>query len=246
MESSVLLSEPVAAHAALMRLWPTIKGELVAGNRHELEVMPYEEHLRRVEQDKKWDAEPDDDQRIRKCTKCGRIKQITEFHKDSAKLDGYRPDCKACNTSRVIAYYPKNRQKIIARVKQWKIANPEREEKYRSGEKFKLRKRAADAAWRKNNKELMRLHSSARRARERRATGKPSRNIVSKLLLLQRGMCAVCMKPLNGVFHLDHIVPLVSGGSNHDSNLQLLHSICNLQKNKRDPVDFMQSRGFLL
>jgi hypothetical protein len=45
MESSVLLSNPVAAHAALMNLWPSIKGELVAGNRLVLEVHSYEDKL---------------------------------------------------------------------------------------------------------------------------------------------------------------------------------------------------------
>lgn len=45
MESSVVLNEPVAAHSALMRMWPTIKSELVAGNRLLIEVRPYEEKL---------------------------------------------------------------------------------------------------------------------------------------------------------------------------------------------------------
>ena len=36
------------------------------------------------------------------------------------------------------------------------------------------------------------------------------------------------------------------GGLNADSNMQLLRAECNLQKSAKHPVDFMQSRGFLL
>jgi hypothetical protein len=31
-----------------------------------------------------------------------------------------------------------------------------------------------------------------------------------------------------------------------DFNVQLLCATCNLNKNAKDPIDFMQSRGFLL
>ena len=53
-----------------------------------------------------------------------------------------------------------------------------------------------------------------------------------------RGKCCLCLKDLSGLLspatdrHYDHIVPLVQGGLNDVSNLQLLCSICNLKKNK--------------
>lgn len=45
METSIVFANPVAAHAALMRLWPSIKNELLAGNRLVLEVHHYEDKL---------------------------------------------------------------------------------------------------------------------------------------------------------------------------------------------------------
>lgn len=45
METSIVFANPVAAHAALMRLWPSIKSELLAGNRLVLEVHHYEDKL---------------------------------------------------------------------------------------------------------------------------------------------------------------------------------------------------------
>jgi 5-methylcytosine-specific restriction endonuclease McrA len=47
-------------------------------------------------------------------------------------------------------------------------------------------------------------------------------------------------------YHLDHIVPLAIGGTNTDDNIQLLRQKCNQQKSAKHPIDFMQSRGFLL
>ena len=78
----------------------------------------------------------------------------------------------------------------------------------------------------------------------------------------QRGGCKTCAKardkaryesnteqskkPLGNDYHLDHINPLALGGSKTDEKIQLLRATCNLQKNAKHPVDFMQSRGFLL
>ena len=45
METSILLANPVAAHQELLRIWPTIKNELLAGNRLVLELHHYEEKL---------------------------------------------------------------------------------------------------------------------------------------------------------------------------------------------------------
>ena len=65
-------------------------------------------------------------------------------------------------------------------------------------------------------------------------------------MVLQKGLCPCCRKPLGNDYHMDHIIPLALGGSNGDNNIQLLRSECNLEKQAKHPVDFMQSRGFLL
>lgn len=63
----------------------------------------------------------------------------------------------------------------------------------------------------------------------------------------KRCRCAVCKASIEGAaYHLDHIKPLARGGGNDPSNLQLLCPPCNLSKSAKDPIDFMQSRGYLL
>ena len=67
------------------------------------------------------------------------------------------------------------------------------------------------------------------------------------LMEKQKGRCAVCRANLKKIgYHKDHIVPLVLGGTNWIQNIQFLCPTCNLTKNRKHPVEFMQERGFLL
>jgi len=70
--------------------------------------------------------------------------------------------------------------------------------------------------------------------------------LVNKLLLLQKGTCVCCGLDINSDYHMDHIIPLKLGGEHTDSNIQLLCPACNLTKGSKDPIKFMQSKGFLL
>ena len=90
---------------------------------------------------------------------------------------------------------------------------------------------------------VKRKHNKARR---RGALGRLSIGRERSLYQLQRGKCPICKERLGQNWHLDHIVPIALGGSNTDENVQLLCPTCNLAKNAKHPVEFMQSKGFLL
>lgn len=80
-----------------------------------------------------------------------------------------------------------------------------------------------------------------------RAGGKRlPKGYLAKLYDLQRGKCAICRTALGANYHTDHIVPLAKGGKHHKHNVQLLCGPCNVRKSAKDPIEFMQSRGFLL
>lgn len=137
---------------------------------------------------------------------------------------------KATNTAWVSA----NTEKVKASSAKWRAANPEK-------------KKAHNSKWSRANPEACRIYNRNRRARKREAGGKLSSGLSDKLFALQRGKCACgCLQPLGDDFHMDHVMPLALGGSNTDDNMQLLRSICNRQKHAKHPVEFMQSRGFLL
>lgn len=128
------------------------------------------------------------------------------------------------------------RQAEISR--RWAKENPERN-------KEKARE------WRARNPERVleqgRRGQHVRRARLRCAPGALSPQIGDKLLVLQKNKCACCKASLaRRKYHLDHVIALAAGGTNTDDNIQVLCAPCNLSKSTAHPVDFMQSRGFLL
>lgn len=102
------------------------------------------------------------------------------------------------------------------------------------------------AEWRKANPEAKRTHNQNRRARKNYGGGKLSKGLAARLLVLQQGLCPCCREPLGSDFQYDHIVPLALGGLHADENIQLMRAVCNNRKNALHPVDYMQSRGFLI
>jgi hypothetical protein len=68
---------------------------------------------------------------MKRCTKCGEIKEETESYAAKGTKDGLRVDCKACHIARRKAWYAANREKAIAHVKRWQQENPDRLREYR-------------------------------------------------------------------------------------------------------------------
>lgn len=86
-----------------------------------------------------------------------------------------------------------------------------------------------------------------RRRLLKKSCGTLSKNIDSILMALQRGKCACCKCDMTKTgSHRDHVKPLAIGGNNEDRNIQLLCPKCNHSKQAKNPVDFMQERGYLL
>lgn len=63
---------------------------------------------------------------MRRCTKCGELKPRNEFYPAKGGRDGLRGDCKPCFAARAKRWYRENSVHVIARVKAWQQANPER------------------------------------------------------------------------------------------------------------------------
>jgi hypothetical protein len=200
---------------------------------------------------------------MKTCKKCGETKPHSEYHRHKRFKDGMHANCGACRNAENAAYRAINPEKSKQSSKKYRDSNkskmieirtayaknnPEkvRESKrlYALKNKEELKEKAK--AKRLENPERHRRAKQNRRARERAAVGKISAGLINKLLGLQRGRCACCKLSLGDDYHVDHIMPLALGGTNTDDNIQLLRAQCNRQKNAKHPIDFMQSRGFLL
>lgn len=140
--------------------------------------------------------------------------------------------CVDCLLHNRIKYHHENRDVQLDRMRNWHKENT-----------IKVRERNSE--WQSNNKEIVASISRNRRALKKGSTGQHSKRDVDQLLKLQRHKCACCGVKLS-TYHVDHIVPLARGGSNDKINLQILCATCNLQKHAKDPLTFMQERGFLL
>ena len=86
-------------------------------------------------------------------------------------------------------------------------------------------------------------NSKIRRARVREAKIKPV--YFHDIYKRDNGICQICNKPVylnRGKYHplsatLDHIIPLVKGGSHEPGNIQLAHRICNMKKGTKSNLD---------
>lgn len=188
----------------------------------------------------------------RNCKACTKIRMAAYRAANPGKAQADMAVWRAANPDRVKSikstWHDANLEKVKAIKSAWAAANPNKvtisNAAWYAANTDKVN--AYQAGWRKANPETVKIYSHNRRARERDAGGTLSKGLSAKLFKLQQGKCPCCAQLLGDDYHLDHIMPLVLGGTNMDSNIQLLRAKCNLQKNAKEPIQFMRQRGFLL
>lgn|SRR5574340_182965 len=200
---------------------------------------------------------------MKSCSKCKLAKPTTEFSKNISSRDGLCSSCKSCRSLAHAAWRAANPDKAKANMNKWVANNREKHnastvawrkdnpwKQKECSAKWRLanpeRQKAATAAWCAANPEAKRVHDQNRRSRKLANGGRLSPGIADRLFKLQRGKCACCHASIEDGNHIDHVIPLALGGPNEDWNVQLLCQACNRSKGAKHPVEFMQSRGFLL
>jgi hypothetical protein len=211
-------------------------------------------------------------QESKTCTKCRQIKSLDNFSRHNGRKSaksGYRATCKQCQVADNRSYRSRNREKVNQAKRKYSEANKEQksesDKKYREANKKKIAKRnktwrtnnyehtrekslewrtrnkkrkaITDKAWAQNNKENVRNISMRRRARlaENGIFSVTKKDIVN---LLNKG-CSYCGRPAE---HVDHIVPIVRGGTHSIGNLTGACASCNLSKGSKFVMEWKKGK----
>lgn len=152
------------------------------------------------------------------------------------------------NRARAKAHRLASPDSVAASTRRWRSANTDKCREYgrRRNARAPEMNRARVKRWREQNPEKAKETIRNARARRRGAEGHHTVADIKRIRKAQKDKCAVCRTRLDGGGHVDHIKSLRRGGSNWPRNIQLLCAPCNHEKNARDPIEFMQSRGLLL
>jgi 5-methylcytosine-specific restriction endonuclease McrA len=122
------------------------------------------------------------------------------------------------------AHYAAHPEKYKGRGNAWKKAHPER-------------KRELERAWNATHREAIRAKDARQRSRKLAAEGRFTAHDVANLYEKQCDCCRWCSVPLNGKYHIDHIIPLSRYGTNWPANLALTCELCNLRKGDKLPYE---------
>jgi len=184
------------------------------------------------------------------CRLCGNAQSNAVHKANPYKQAASQKVWRAANRDRVLAqafeYRKRNRASLVARSRA-----------FASSPKGKANLKAHYAAntaeikarikrWRDENPEQARSYGRNYRARAAAAVGKHTGAEIKALFVRQNGKCAYCRKSIRSGYHADHIQPLLRGGTNWISNIQLTCGPCNIRKRAADPIEFARSEGLLI
>ena len=196
----------------------------------------------------------------KKCTKCGEVKPLSEFHKNKRNKDGAYSYCKLCSNEAVRKWqaehpeyareywrkwYAENREKVREKYRKWYAENleqqRERERKRRAEHPEQVRENYRK--WNINNPEKVLENNRTYRARKKGNGGKITAKEWLWLKEFYDFTCLACERKEPEIeLTLDHVIPLKLGGKNSIDNAQPLCRSCNCIKHAKH-IDYRQPRA---
>jgi hypothetical protein len=182
------------------------------------------------------------------CSKCGNVREISEFRKDKTKKDGLRPDCKVC-----LKNYEKSSRldkptMMRDKLKKFYQDNPQKKKEYR--ENYRVRKQQQ----RKERRNIDPIFVIVNRVRCRIWKYLNNNKIIKKNTTFEIVGCSpeelksyLEKQFVDGMtwenrkdWHIDHIIPLSTAKNEnelyklcHYTNLQPLWSYDNIKKSNK-------------
>lgn len=196
---------------------------------------------------------------MKRCCRCKIEKPIDSFTKCKRKKDGLNPTCKECIKAYSQVWYKSNKIKSHENTRKWRAKNSDREKelsRIRYSENPEIRERQKNwnhqnsaranghySKWRKNNPEKVKEYKLNRYIREKNASGRIAHSEWVSLCEKYNYTC-LCCKRRDIKLTLDHIIPLILGGSNTIDNAQPLCKTCNSKKGARFIMDYRLGFSF--
>lgn len=169
------------------------------------------------------------------CKRCGNVKPIDRFRRNTRYVDGYESWCKDCHAE--YRSQPDQKAKRSERGKK-RYADPEYRTEHQEKNNARYRERwRRDAEFRKRKNDQKAMFNHGRRTRKRQGdlTVEQWRAICEHY----GNRCLCCGK--EGVT-LDHIKPVSRGGEHTASNVQPLCGTCNTRKMTKE-IDYRPDKG---
>ena len=172
----------------------------------------------------------------------------------------YNKEYQQKNKERLLEYGKEYRQKNKEKIKEYRQNNRERALNYYQDNREQLRKKAKEytaahteensaraAKWYAENPERgkanARVADHKRRARIAVVGGTFTKEDIRNLYAIQGAKCYYCSVSIEEEYHIDHMTPIIRGGSNDISNLCLTDPDCNRRKHTKTAEEFISNVG---
>ena len=166
----------------------------------------------------------------KKCSRCGEVKPISEFYKRKDRLSGYLSICKPCRLPLAKKWHLLNKEKTTEAFRKYRAEHiDKRHEQSKAWNRTHSKSHSeSNAKYSASHPEVARQITQNRRAREMAAVGVIKKEEWIALLEKYDGKCLCCGS--KNKIAMDHIVPLIAGGSHTIGNVQPLCRSCNSRK----------------
>lgn len=174
----------------------------------------------------------------KRCTKCGVVKYLGEFHKHKGGAGGVGTLCKECRRKADRKRRQENKERLGESSRKWYQENKEKMREYQRKyiEENKEKRRETQRKWRQKNKEKKREDDRKRRARKLAASGSHTADQVKARFDYYGNKCIYCGS--SDDLQIEHRIPLSRGGSDWSSNLAPACKSCNCSKGTKTEAEF--------
>lgn len=196
---------------------------------------------------------------VKPCSKCKQVFPATvEFFGVRKDRDsGLHSWCRECLREKNRNYAAKHRERCHAVFHEWyqknivtlrakkrvyAKTNSEKIRRYRVENCEKVA--AGIRTWKKAHPDKVKAQKHRRRANKNNALVSAIPFDEKAQLKRQKGECYYCSCKLTE-YHIDHVIPLSRGGSDHPDNMVLACSFCNLSKNNKLPHEWSKGGRLL-